>query len=237
MPFHKPYRPSGHTNSYASSPRPWKPAKPSNYASSPKPWKPAINAARHATPENLRQVETSNQVRGFNASKKSVARLFGLLDTYPVRTIPPGDLSIAFLDDAAICRLHEQFLGDATPTDVITFPGDSSGSAGQPPFSGEGTPSAETGMAQASEPLSSTPRADLEPFAGEICVSVSQARREAAKHGNTVQDELLLYLAHGWLHLSGLDDHSDEDVLLMRAAERDVLDWLRGVGFKPGWGA
>jgi rRNA maturation RNase YbeY len=76
-----------------------------------------------------------------------------------------------------------------------------------------------------------------EPFAGEICVSVSQARREAVKHGHTVQEELLLYLVHGWLHLTGLDDHSDEDILLMRASEHDVLSWLRGAGFKPGWGA
>lgn len=37
---------------------------------------------------------------------------------------PPGTLSLAFLTDAALARLHGQFLGDASPTDVITFPGD-----------------------------------------------------------------------------------------------------------------
>ncbi len=37
---------------------------------------------------------------------------------------PDGDLSIAFLDDEQISRVHEQFMNDPSPTDVITFPGD-----------------------------------------------------------------------------------------------------------------
>jgi probable rRNA maturation factor len=45
---------------------------------------------------------------------------------------PPGALSLAFLTDAALARLHGRFLGDASPTDVITFPGDPAlGSAGE----------------------------------------------------------------------------------------------------------
>lgn len=35
---------------------------------------------------------------------------------------PAGELSIAFLTDAALARLHADFLDDPTPTDVITFP-------------------------------------------------------------------------------------------------------------------
>jgi len=45
---------------------------------------------------------------------------------------PPGELSIVFLTDAALARVHADFLGDPTPTDVITFEGDASfGSAGE----------------------------------------------------------------------------------------------------------
>jgi probable rRNA maturation factor len=45
---------------------------------------------------------------------------------------PSGELSLAFLTDAALARLHGQFLDDHAPTDVITFPGDpASGLAGE----------------------------------------------------------------------------------------------------------
>ena len=38
--------------------------------------------------------------------------------------VPAGELSLAFLTDAALARLHADFLSDPSPTDVITFPGD-----------------------------------------------------------------------------------------------------------------
>ena len=38
--------------------------------------------------------------------------------------LPAGELSLAFLTDAALARLHADFLEDPSPTDVITFPPD-----------------------------------------------------------------------------------------------------------------
>jgi probable rRNA maturation factor len=44
----------------------------------------------------------------------------------------PGELSVAFLTDTALARLHGRFLSDPSPTDVITFPGDPAlGTAGE----------------------------------------------------------------------------------------------------------
>jgi probable rRNA maturation factor len=37
--------------------------------------------------------------------------------------VPPGELSLAFLTDAALARIHADFLGDPATTDVITFEG------------------------------------------------------------------------------------------------------------------
>ncbi len=43
-----------------------------------------------------------------------------------------GELSLAFLTDAALARIHEDFLNDPSPTDVITFEGQANlGSAGE----------------------------------------------------------------------------------------------------------
>lgn len=37
---------------------------------------------------------------------------------------PAGELSLAFISKQEIARLHDEFMGDPTPTDVITFPGE-----------------------------------------------------------------------------------------------------------------
>jgi probable rRNA maturation factor len=45
---------------------------------------------------------------------------------------PPGELSVVFLTDAAIARIHADFMADPTATDVITFAGDATaGLAGE----------------------------------------------------------------------------------------------------------
>jgi probable rRNA maturation factor len=41
-----------------------------------------------------------------------------------VSPCPAGELSVVFLTDAALARLHGDFLADPTTTDVITFEGD-----------------------------------------------------------------------------------------------------------------
>jgi probable rRNA maturation factor len=38
-------------------------------------------------------------------------------------SVPPGELSLAFLTNPALARLHAAFLNDASATDVITFAG------------------------------------------------------------------------------------------------------------------
>lgn len=50
----------------------------------------------------------------------------------PGGLVPPGELSIAFVTDAALARLHGDFLDDPSSTDVITFEGDpAAGLAGE----------------------------------------------------------------------------------------------------------
>ena len=75
----------------------------------------------------------------------------------------------------------------------------------------------------------------LEPppqLEGEIIASIDTARTEAAEAGWAAEDELLLYVVHGALHLAGHLDKDPEDAAEMRAAERDVLHRL-GVTVSP----
>ena len=139
-----------------------------------------------------RIIEAAIEVENSPISEAFIISIFEALDTCPSHSIGPGDLSIALVDENRICAMHEDFLDDPTPTDVITFPAD--------------------------------PEAD---FAGEIVVSYDQAIKEHTRHDNTVTEELILYLVHGWLHLAGEDDLDDISRSKMRLAESSVLSWLK----------
>lgn len=58
---------------------------------------------------------------------------------------------------------------------------------------------------------------------GEIIASADYAAREATRYGWATDDELLLYVIHGCLHLVGHDDHTPEGQAAMRAAETKHL--------------
>ena len=67
---------------------------------------------------------------------------------------------------------------------------------------------------------------------GEIVVSAEMAADQAGQHGWPAENELLLYVVHGALHLVGLDDKQPESVEQMRSAEHRVCEWL-GIGPPP----
>jgi probable rRNA maturation factor len=138
-----------------------------------------------------REIQIISRCNRLTLDESAIEDCLRELDTDPRFAVPEGDLSVVFLGDEEMGDLHGTFLGDATPTDVITFPGD--------PGFGE---------------------------AGEICIGVEQAESVHGDHDVTLSHEILLYLAHGWLHLAGYDDKSKEDRLKMRRAEQEALDFL-----------
>ena len=100
-----------------------------------------------------------------------------------------ASLSIALVDDLTITRLHEKFLGQRSPTDVLTFP--------------------------LHEPD--------EPLMAEIIVSVETAVRQAHEHDVRPDDEVILYVIHGILHLCGYDDQTPNDSKRMWDRQTELL--------------
>lgn len=70
-------------------------------------------------------------------------------------------------------------------------------------------------------------------FAGEICVSPDYATVSSQEHNVTFSEELSLYLVHGYLHLYGLNDILQEDIAMMRSAEKKCMNILREKGLMP----
>lgn len=109
------------------------------------------------------------------------------------------EVNVIFVDEKEILRVNKEFLDHHYITDVISFNNE------RPPF--------DTG----------------EPWAfGDIFVCYQVARQNAKNFGHTALQEMMMYVTHGALHLSGMDDHEPEDRAEMdRQAEKIISAVLK----------
>ena len=82
-----------------------------------------------------RPVRVHNGHQQLRIDRRAVAAAIQALDAHStgilgcgaaaaqLHPVPPGELSIAFLTEGALARLHAEFLADPATTDVITFSG------------------------------------------------------------------------------------------------------------------
>jgi probable rRNA maturation factor len=121
------------------------------------------------------------------------------------------EVSLLFVDEEAMAKLNEQFLGKSGPTDVLSFPIEADpGPAGRSPdFGGTGPgTSAEAGALT---------------LLGDVVICPVVAARNAQEHGVALDDEVALLVVHGLLHLLGMDHEEDAEAERMEALERQLL--------------
>ncbi len=70
-------------------------------------------------------------------------------------------------------------------------------------------------------------------FAGEICISPDYAFQASNVYNTTFSKELTLYLIHGYLHLVGLNDIEQCDIIKMREGENDCMNYLESLNAIP----
>jgi probable rRNA maturation factor len=109
---------------------------------------------------------------------------------------PPGDLTLVFADDETIQELNRRFAGKDRPTDVLSFPGESS--------------DIKTGRS----------------YYGDVVISLPYAEHQAQEAGHSLQDELTLLIIHGVLHLLGFDHSSPEEHRNMWSIQDEILSQL-----------
>lgn len=61
---------------------------------------------------------------------------------------------------------------------------------------------------------------------GEIVISAEMAASNARKFATSLRKEIVLYLVHGILHLSGYNDHSPREIKRMRGREQKLTDFI-----------
>ena len=64
---------------------------------------------------------------------------------------------------------------------------------------------------------------DGDVLSGDLFVSVDSVRENSIEYGTEFKEELSRVLVHGILHLIGYDDHTDEDIKMMRSKENYYL--------------
>lgn len=122
-----------------------------------------------------------------------------------------AEVSLLFVDEAAIAALNERFLGHTGPTDVLSFPiEDDPLPGGRSPDSGGSGPGIE-------------PEEDPLLMLGDVVICPTVAERNAAEHGAAVDDEIALLVVHGLLHLLGMDHETDREADEMERLEQELL--------------
>ena len=109
------------------------------------------------------------------------------------------ELSVLLTDDRKIRTLNKQYRGQDRATDVLSF-------------------------SQNDEEEESKPSYHL---MGDVVISAVTAKRQAAEHGLTLEEEIVLLLIHGILHLLGFDhERSNEEACHMKQKTRELFDWI-----------
>lgn len=124
-----------------------------------------------------------------------------------------AELSLLFVDEATMAGLNRRFLDEEGPTDVLAFPIDEGWSEpGRWPDAG------------ATGPDRDPPEPHEGPLLlGDVVICPAVARRNAAGHAGTYDDELALLVVHGVLHVLGSDHADPAEAAAMQAEERDLL--------------
>lgn len=99
-----------------------------------------------------------------------------------------SELSVLLCDDACIRALNRDYRHKDKPTDVLAFP---------------------------QEPIVGVP--ESEQALGDVVISLETARRQARAARRTVVGEVTMLLAHGLLHLLGMDHQTDAEERRMKA--------------------
>lgn len=67
----------------------------------------------------------------------------------------------------------------------------------------------------------------VEDVLGDIIISVDRVKEQAIEYGHSFERELSYMVVHGFYHLMGYDHMQDEEKIVMRAKEENILNKLK----------
>jgi probable rRNA maturation factor len=141
-----------------------------------------------------------------DALRELAQYVIGQMDVHPL-----ADLSMLLVDEAHMTNLHEKWMEEPGPTDVLSFPMDE-----LRPHAIAGPNRTRGRDEDESEPV----------LLGDVVLCPQVAAAQARQHGHSAQAELELLTVHGVLHLLGYDHADPEEEAEMFALQNELLrDW------------
>ena len=137
-----------------------------------------------------------------------------------MRIHPLAELSVLLVDEQAMADLHERWMNEPGPTDVLAFPMDEFRSP-------------QVGSHAGKEDQDRLP----EPLLGDVVLCPQVAAEQARTAGHSAADELDLLCTHGILHLLGYDHADPGEHAAMFGLQEQILASWRGSRERPAAGA
>jgi probable rRNA maturation factor len=115
-----------------------------------------------------------------------------------------AELEISLVDEAEMTRLHEEWMDEAGPTDVLSFPMDEL------------------------RPNELSKNDEVPVVLGDVVICPDVARKQGDTAGHGMEQEIRILLVHGILHLLGFDHLEPEEEVEMFALQGKIVqDWSK----------
>ncbi|MGI6154999.1 MAG: rRNA maturation RNase YbeY [Enterococcus lemanii] len=115
-----------------------------------------------------------------------------------------AEMSVTFMDNAAIQVINRQYRDKDMPTDVISFA-----------FEEE---------SEEERPIIFSEDFEMPKILGDLMISVERAKEQADDYGHSYERELGFLALHGFLHLNGYDHLTESDEKIMFGLQKEILD-------------
>jgi probable rRNA maturation factor len=133
---------------------------------------------------------------------------------------PLAELSVLLVDEKVMADLHERWMGEPGPADVLAFPMDEL----RPPVPPQ--PGGSRGDRDGPDGPEPSPA-----LLGDVVLCPQVAAEQAREAQHSVEDELELLCTHGLLHLLGYDHvDADERATMFSLQEQLLASWRASQG-------
>ena len=150
------------------------------------------------------KVDISNQQSDLSICNESVLQVVRASVSFEIGAC--HEVSISFLNGEEMGALHDQYFGDPSITDCMSFHVDAE-----------------------MDPIS---HSFSYKVLGDVVVCPKVAIQYSLENGGDSYRELTLYVVHGLLHLMGYDDMDPDSRVKMRKAEKRHMEHLDSLGLK-----
>lgn len=114
------------------------------------------------------------------------------------------EMSVTFMDNAAIQVINRDYRDKDQPTDVISFALEEETEEELPIIFDDEMPAMPRNL-------------------GDIMISVERAKEQASEYGHSYDRELGFLALHGFLHINGYDHMTPEDEKEMFGLQKEIL--------------